>query len=245
MAEIISKHYFCEHQMGFLAWIQKQFGIPMPIANEDGQVSVAPNEERFKILRIQPTPNPDAFQFILNGKVIGAGTKTFDSPDDAGDDSMAQAVFEIFGTQSIFVKENFVTVTKSDVVGWHTIMEKIGTTLEATLKFYAQGDEAENAKSEGDKDVHPVLEDFDKDDFFNYDEHKKIEVVNALLDIAIRPALANDGGGINLLSVEDKTIKVHYQGACGSCPSSTTGTLQYIEQFLKEAIHSEVEVQAS
>jgi Fe-S cluster biogenesis protein NfuA len=45
--------------------------------------------------------------------------------------------------------------------------------------------------------------------------------------------------------VEDKTIKVHYQGACGSCPSSTTGTLQYIEQFLKEAIHPDVEVQAN
>jgi NFU1 iron-sulfur cluster scaffold homolog, mitochondrial len=231
--------------MGLLTWIQKQFGIPVAVESKNHQESATSNESQFKVLRIQPTPNPDAFQFILNGKVIGAGTKTFDSPDDVGDDTMAKALFDIFGMQSIFIKENFVTITKANTVGWHTIMEKIGATLEAKLSYYDKGDEAEQPKSEGDKDVHPVLEDFKKEDFFGYNEDKKSEVVNALLDIAIRPALANDGGGINLISVEDKTIKVHYQGACGSCPSSTTGTLQYIEQFLKEAIHPDVEVQAS
>ena len=229
--------------MGLLTWIQKQFGISMAVDNETNQDSAPSNESQFKVLRIQPTPNPDAFQFILNGKVIATGTKTFDSPDDAGDDLMAKTLFDIFGIQSIFIKENFVTITKSNVVGWHTIMEKIGSTLEAHLHYYEKGDE--ELKAEGDKDVHPVLEDFNKEDFFDYNDQKKNEVINALLDIAIRPALANDGGGINLLSVEDKTIKVHYQGACGSCPSSTTGTLQYIEQFLKEAIHPDVEVQAS
>ncbi|MBC8286755.1 MAG: NifU family protein [Nitrospinae bacterium] len=226
--------------MGLLAWIQKQFGIPMNVENESNHESAPAKEGVFKVLRIQPTPNPDAFQFILNGKVIEAGTKTFDSPDDAGEDPMAQALFGIFGMQSIFIKENFVTITKANTVGWHTIMEKIGGAIEAHLHFYEKGTDAT-----GDKDVHPVLEDFIKEDFFTYNNDRKTEVINALLDVAIRPALANDGGGINLLSVEDKTIKVHYQGACGSCPSSTTGTLQYIEQFLKEAIHPDVEVQAS
>ena len=226
--------------MGFLAWIQKQFGIPMVLEKEKSQVSAPSTEGQFKVLRIQPTPNPDAFQFILNGRVIGEGTKTFDSPDDAGDDPMAKALFDIYGIQSIYVKNNFVTISKSNVVGWHTIMEKIGAAIEAYLKFYENGDEAGE-----DKDIHPVLENFNKEDFFDYNDERKTEVINALLDIAIRPALANDGGGINLLSVQDKTIKVHYQGACGSCPSSTTGTLQYIEQFLKEAIHPDVEVQAN
>ena len=43
----------------------------------------------YKIVRVQPTPNPDAFQFILNGKVIGDGTKTFDSPEDAVNDILS------------------------------------------------------------------------------------------------------------------------------------------------------------
>ena len=119
-------------------------------------------------------------------------------------------------------------------------MEKIGGVIETHSHYY----EEENDKN-FNKDVHPVLESFNKEDFFNYSSERKTEVINALLDVAIRPALANDGGGINLISVENKTIKIHYQGACGSCPSSTTGTLQYIEQFLKEAIHSDIEVQAT
>ena len=198
------------------------------------------DEGTYKIIRVQPTPNPDAFQFILNGKVMGDGTKTFDSPDDAGNDPLAKSLFAIFGIQSIFLKESFVTITKSNTVGWHTLMEKTGHTLEAHLSFYEKGDEAGHAT-----DVHPVLEAFKKEDFFTYDGERQTEVVNALLDVAIRPALANDGGGINILGIEGKQIKIHYQGACGSCPSSTTGTLQYIEQFLKEAISSELEVQAN
>ena len=200
-----------------------------------------PNEAgTYRIVRVQPTPNPDAFQFILNGKVIGDGTKTFDSPEDAVNDILAKALFGIFGVQSIYLKENFVTITKSNTVGWHTLMEKTGHTLEEHLSFYEKGDEPEHAE-----DIHPVLEAFKKEDFFDYDRDQQTEVVNALLDVAIRPALANDGGGINILAIEGKQIKIHYQGACGSCPSSTTGTLQYIEQFLQEAIHPELEVQAS
>lgn len=200
-----------------------------------------PNEAgTYRIVRVQPTPNPDAFQFILNGKVIGDGTKTFDSPEDAVNDILAKALFGIFGIQSIYLKENFVTITKSNTVGWHTLMEKTGHTLEEHLSFYEKGDEPEHAE-----DIHPVLEAFKKEDFFNYDRDRQTEVVNALLDVSIRPALANDGGGINILAIEGKQIKIHYQGACGSCPSSTTGTLQYIEQFLQEAIHPELEVQAS
>ena len=194
----------------------------------------------YKIIRVQPTPNPDAFQFILNGKVMGEGTKTFDSPDNIGNDPLAKALFEIFGIQSIYLKESFVTITKSNTVGWHTLMEKTGHVLEEYLSFYEKGDEAGHAT-----DVHPVLDTFKKEDFFNYDGERQTEVVNALLDVAIRPALANDGGGINILGIEGKQIKIHYQGACGSCPSSTTGTLQYIEQFLKEAISSDLEVQAN
>ena len=200
-----------------------------------------PNEAgTYRIVRVQPTPNPDAFQFILNGKVIGDGTKTFDSPEDSVNDILAKALFGIFGVQSIYLKENFVTITKSNTVGWHTLMEKTGHTLEEHLSFYEKGDEPEHAE-----DIHPVLEAFKKEDFFNYDRDRQTEVVNALLDVSIRPALANDGGGINILAIEGKQIKIHYQGACGSCPSSTTGTLQYIEQFLKEAIHPELEVQAN
>jgi len=36
---------------------------------------------------------------------------------------------------------------------------------------------------------------------------------------------------------------VHYQGACGTCPSSTTGTLEFIENFLKDTLSKDLKVE--
>ncbi len=52
----------------------------------------------------------------------------------------------------------------------------------------------------------------------------------------IRPALQADGGDVELVDVEDGTVKVRLQGACGSCPMATM-TLRFgIERLLKERI---------
>ena len=195
----------------------------------------------FKVVRVQPTPNPDAFQFIMNGPVIISGTKTYNNADEAKGDSLAEDLFAIYGIENIFFKESFVTVTKSKVVGWHTVMENIGEILEAELVKYEIGD----VPDEHSKLADTVLEQFKKEDFVTSTDEQKAKVIEALLDVAIRPALANDGGGLDILGIDGNIVKIHYQGACGSCPSSTTGTLNYIETFLKEALHPDLQVQAN
>jgi len=52
----------------------------------------------------------------------------------------------------------------------------------------------------------------------------------------IRPQLQADGGDVELVAVEDGTVKVRLQGACGSCPMATM-TLRFgIERLLKERL---------
>ena len=229
----------------FKSWLQKMFGISggTPEISESATVPAEPAEEisHYEVIRVQPTPNPEAFQFIMNRPVIAGGTLTFESADAAKGDSLGEALFEIFGVVNVFLKENFVTVTKSDVVGWHTVMETVGETIQEHLKFY----EGVNPAEENKPDIDPILEGFKKDDFPGYSDVEKTKVIDALLDAAIRPALSNDGGGIDILGIEGSVVKIHYQGACGSCPSSTTGTLSYIENFLKEAVHPDLQVQAN
>lgn len=236
-----------ENMMGsFRGWLQKMFGIP---SGDRGESSTAaswptrpPEEEKpFRVVRVQPTPNPDAFQFIMNGPVISEATKTFNSAEEAKGDPLGEALFGIFGIENVFLKESYVTVTKSKVVGWHTVMETVGETIENHLRFYQGGETAEENKPA----IDPVLEGFKKDEFITYTEKQKTEVIEALLDVAIRPALSNDGGGLDILGIDGSIVKIHYQGACGSCPSSTTGTLSYIENFLKEAVHPDLTVQAN
>ncbi len=229
----------------FRDWLQKMFGIPAgtPEKTADAPAIPDPKEKipHYEVIRVQPTPNPEAFQYIMNRPVIAEGTLTFESAEEAKGDPLGEALFEIFGVVNVFLKENFVTVTKSDVVGWHTVMETVGETIQGHLKFY----EGNNPGQEPKPDIDPILEGFNKDEFPGFSDAEKTKVIDALLDAAIRPALSNDGGGIDIMGIEGSVVKIHYQGACGSCPSSTTGTLSYIENFLKEAVHPDLQVQAN
>ncbi len=193
----------------------------------------------FKVMTFHHTPNPEAAQFIMSGDVMKKGTKTFVSPDKAKGDPLAEALFKIYGVENVFVKENFVTITKSPVVAWTTLMEPIQNTLEKHTTFYETCDE----DGQPEPETSNILEKVEVEDFPNLSDAQKSEVINAMLDHAIRPALANDDGGITLLSVEGNRVRVHYQGACGTCPSSTAGTLEFIENFLKDTLSKDLKVE--
>ena len=61
------------------------------------------------------------------------------------------------------------------------------------------------------------------------------ERVEEVLD-KIRPALIQDGGNVELVDVDDGTVKVRLTGACGSCPMSTMTLRMGIERILKHEI---------
>ncbi|CAA3006679.1 nifU 1, chloroplastic [Olea europaea subsp. europaea] len=60
-----------------------------------------------------------------------------------------------------------------------------------------------------------------------------IENVDKVLD-NVRPYLIADGGNVDVVSVESGVVSLKLQGACGSCPSSTTTMKMGIERVLKE-----------
>ena len=66
--------------------------------------------------------------------------------------------------------------------------------------------------------------------------------INEILDLRVRPALAGDGGGLEVLGVEGFKVKIKYQGACGTCPTAISGTLMAIEGLLKRDINPAIEV---
>ena len=52
----------------------------------------------------------------------------------------------------------------------------------------------------------------------------------------IRPTLMRDGGNVELIEVNDGTVKVTLTGACAGCPMSTMTLKMGIEKILKEEI---------
>ena len=62
------------------------------------------------------------------------------------------------------------------------------------------------------------------------------EQIKAIIDEKIRPALQADGGDIEFLGLEDKTVKVRLSGACHGCPSAAMTLQMGVARILKSEL---------
>ena len=64
------------------------------------------------------------------------------------------------------------------------------------------------------------------------------ERVKSVLFNEISPALQRDGGGVELVDIdeEEKIVKVRFLGACRGCPHSQMTFASLVERTLKERI---------
>ncbi len=58
----------------------------------------------------------------------------------------------------------------------------------------------------------------------------------------IRPMLESDGGDVELVEINNGTVKVRLTGACGDCPMSTMTLKMGIERILKQEVPEVKEV---
>jgi Fe-S cluster biogenesis protein NfuA len=52
----------------------------------------------------------------------------------------------------------------------------------------------------------------------------------------IKPQIQADGGDIDLVAVENKTVKVRLRGACAGCPMSALTLKQGVERLVKARV---------
>lgn len=85
-------------------------------------------------VRFQATPNPNAGKFIVNRKVVdGASSRSFYNAEDAADHPLASALFELEGVASLFMVDDFITVTKTPDTDWAALMPEVQVTIEQVL----------------------------------------------------------------------------------------------------------------
>ncbi len=60
----------------------------------------------------------------------------------------------------------------------------------------------------------------------------------------VRPALQSDGGGVDLIDVDEASgvVKVRLTGACGGCPMANVTLKNGIERVLKREVPEVTEV---
>jgi NFU1 iron-sulfur cluster scaffold homolog, mitochondrial len=190
-----------------------------------------------KIDNIEETPNPNAIKFILKEPVTAGTTRSFHSADEAAADPLAGALFAVGDISSVFYMDRMITVEKADEADWDDLLPRLAVPIRAAEGVGSNGGAAPQPANGQAAGVGGALGALMSDD-------PRLLRINEMLDEKIRPYLASDGGWLEVLSLEDKTLTIRYQGACGSCPSSLTGTLMGIESLIRQEIDPEIEVVA-
>ena len=188
-------------------------------------------KKALKVVRTKETPNPNALQFVINAVLLDNGNISFASKKEAENDKMATALFERSGVMSVFVMDNFVTVTKDEETSWVPLKDRVWKTIEDTVSLYQAEEKVQ-------------LSEVDVINFAELSNDKKLQGIEMVLNRSIRTNLAQDGGGVELKGIEGNEVSIHYQGACGSCPTSTSGTLQYIQTQIRQQLHPKLTVKS-
>ena len=68
------------------------------------------------------------------------------------------------------------------------------------------------------------------------------EPVSNIITTKIAPMLAQDGGAIQLLKIQDGKVFIQLQGACVGCAASSSTLKFIVEKNLKELIHPEIQI---
>jgi len=183
-----------------------------------------------KIADIEDTPNPNAKKFILKEPLTWGITHSYDNAGEAEADLLAASIFDIEHVTNVFYVDHWLTVTQDGLADWQQLLRRVADRVRAAPAANEQSARLTAATIPID-DLSP-------------DDQQRLYMINGLLDEQIRPYLQGDGGDLHVLGLEGNRLTVHYQGACGSCPSSMSGTLVSIEQLLK-TIEPDIEVVAA
>jgi len=82
----------------------------------------------FRVLEIQPTPNPNAAKFILDRPVSEQPTSFLTAASAAGH-PLAERLFGVSGVTSVLLLGDFVTVNKSPDVKWDDVVAGVQVVL--------------------------------------------------------------------------------------------------------------------
>ncbi len=181
-----------------------------------------------KIAEIEATPNPNAMKFILKEPLTWGITHSYDNAERAKDDALACALFDVEHVTNVFYADHWITVTQDGGASWQDLTRKVAQRIRA-----APAADVQSAATVATAST--VLADLGPED------QQRLDRINALLDARVRQYLQGDGGDLYVLGLDGNKLTVHYQGACGSCPSSLSGTLAGIENLVR-SIEPDIEV---
>lgn len=179
------------------------------------------------LIYTEQTPNPESLKFVTS-KMLFEGMADFSDRDIAETWSpLAAELYKFPYVKSLLINKNFVSIDKETDYSWREIMYEIKDFIKGYL---TEGKEIinEGFKEMLEKEWQRKRESGEIDDV----TEKIIEII----DNHIKPAVEQDGGGIEFISYENGIVTVRLYGACTSCSSATVTLKAGVEHTLQSMI---------
>ncbi|MDG1743381.1 MAG: NifU family protein [Polaribacter sp.] len=235
----ITANFIAIQRFDILEWVDVQEEVKEQIETYLNNNGVVVNEDHAATkeaieVYAEVTPNPSVMKFGTNKSLTKTDVE-YKNIDEASKSSpLALAIFDFSFVKEVFISDNYVSVTKYDMVEWNDVFTEVRTFIREYLVA------GKTIIRELPSEQKITLEN-------NIEESKpKLEGISAeivaILDEYIKPAVASDGGNIAFRSYDDehKIVRVILQGACSGCPSSTATLKNGIENLLKEMLPNQI-----
>src|SRR6476619_2736529 len=122
-----------------------------------------------KIAEIEGTPNRNALKFILREPLTWGVTRSYDNAEQAKDDPLAAALFEIDHVTNVFYVDRWITITQDGGADWQDLARDVADPIRAAPAADRQSAATVAAASTALAGL-------------STEDQERLEIINALLD---------------------------------------------------------------
>ncbi|SHM84468.1 NifU family protein [Polaribacter sp. KT 15] len=236
----VTANFIAIQRFDIVQWIDVQEEVKEQIEAYINAGNVVVNEQKTSKkeaieVYAEVTPNPAVMKFGTN-KALTQTDVEFKNIDEANTSSpLGQAIFNFPFVKEVFISDNYISITKYDMVEWNEVYGEVRSFIR---EYLAEGKiiikELPKQEASTSADTTETVPEVAL-------EGISAQIVD-ILDEYIKPAVAGDGGNIAFRSFdeENKVVSVVLQGACSGCPSSTATLKNGIENLLKEMLPNQI-----
>ena len=131
------------------------------------------------LIRIQATPNPNAWKFVLDRPVLNEGKATYSSIQEAEHNILSRSLFEIEGVRQVHFFQNVITVTHQFDTDSEKLQKETCAVIQTRMSVHNPNQTVLDEKKIARQNLSPEL-----------------QQIEEILDRTIRPGLQGDGGDL-------------------------------------------------
>ena len=235
----ITANFIAVQRFDIVEWTDVQEEVATQLESYLSDDGIVVNEEptsKKEAIEVyaEVTPNPAVMKFGTNKSLTNTDVEYKNIEEASKSSPLAQAIFNFPFVKEVFISDNYISITKYDMVEWNEVFAEVRTFIREYLvsgKTIIQELPNQEKTKNSEKIEQPKVQ----------LEGISAQIVD-ILDEYIKPAVAGDGGNIAFRSYDEqnKVVSVILQGACSGCPSSTATLKNGIENLLKEMLPNQI-----